>query len=219
MRKFLVLICFLASCSASTVNEQSKSVSTQNPVVAQANDNSDSTQKLNDSISNIWQMKINNRVRTAVVMTNGKTPNGDAQTILWLQCPTGLNPVVSINYIVRDSNNITDFDFDSFEGPDAPAKEKNLVEIQAVSPHGNLSFRILAGGYYGGAGEPDAFVFGTSTTKQDKIMQLAQMIANGSTEVTFIVHDYLDYSKTIETKFPVIDPSSDVAKILNGCRK
>jgi hypothetical protein len=210
---------FLTSCSASVVQENSSFAVPQNTVVAQNNYDSESVRKKNDSISKNWEIRINNaNARTAVVMTNGKTPNGEAQTIFWLQCPAEENPLVSINYIVRDSSKITDFGFDNFEGPDAPAQEK-LVEIRTVSPNGNLSFRTPLAGWYGGAGEPDAFVFGKGTTKQDKIMQIAHLIAKGSTEVTITVHDYRDYRKTIETTFPAIDASSDVAKILNGCQK
>lgn len=220
MRKLIVLMFFLTSCSASAVQNVSNSVAPQNPVIAQTNDNPDSTRKLNDTISKTWQMRINDsKVRTAVVMTNGKTPKDEAQTIFWLQCPANSDYSASINYIVRDTSKITGFDFDSFEGPNAPANEKILVEYQAVSPNGNLSFRDSGGGVFGGAGEGDAFEFETSKINQDKIRQLARMIAKGSTEVTVIVHDYKDYSKTIETTFPAIDASSDVAKILNGCQK
>ncbi|HLM62247.1 MAG TPA: hypothetical protein VK308_15690, partial [Pyrinomonadaceae bacterium] len=205
-----VLLFFLTSCSAFAV---------QNPIVAQNMYDSESARKKNDSISKTWQMRINDsQVRTAVVMTNGKTPNGEAQTIFWLQCPADQKYVVAIHYIVRNSSKITDFDFASFEGPGAPGSEKKLVEFRVVSPNGKLSFRDSVAGWYGGAGEADAFVFGTGATKQDKIMQLARLVAKGSAEVTFIVHDYQDYRKTIETTFPAIDPSSDVAKFLNGCR-
>ncbi len=220
MQKFIVLIFFFISCSTSAVQEVSNSVAPQNPVVAQTNDNSDSTRKLNDSISKTWEMRINDsQVRTAVVMTIGKTPNGEAQTIFWLQCPADSNYVTSIHYIVRDTSKITGFSFDDFEGPDAPAQAKKLVEFRATSPRGKLSFRDSVAGGYGGAGEADAFFFATGAVKQDKIMQLAQMIAKGSTEVTVIVHDYQNNGNTIETTFPAIDASSDVAKILNGCRK
>jgi hypothetical protein len=126
MRKFIILMFFLTSCSASSVQENSNPVVTQNSVVVQAKDNSDSTRKLNDSISKTWQIRINDsHVRTAVVMANGKTPNGEAQTILWFQCPRDPNYVVAIDYIVRDSSKITDFNFDSFEGPDALAPKKS----------------------------------------------------------------------------------------------
>lgn len=221
MRKFIVLFFFfLTSCAASAVQNVSNSVAPQNLVIAQTNNNSDSTRKLNDSISKTWQMRINDsKVRTAVVMTIGKTPNGEAQTIFWLQCPADPNYVVSIDFIVRDTSKITGFNFDDFEGPDAPAQNKKLVEFRAVSPRGSLSFRDSVAGGYGGAGEPDAFFFATGATKPDKKMQLAQMIAKGSTEVTVIVHDYRNNRNTIETTFPAIDVSSDVAKILNGCRK
>jgi hypothetical protein len=93
-----------------------------------------------------------------------------------------------------------------------------LIEFRAVSPNGTVSFRESVGGVYGGAGETDAFNFESFNIERNKLMRLARMIAKGSTELTVIVHDYKDYSKTIETTFPAIGASSDVAKILNGCR-
>ena len=220
MRKFIVLAIFFTCCSASAVQENSNSVVMQTPVIAQTDKNSDSTRKLNDSISNTWQMRINDsKVRTAVVMANSKTPNGEAQAIFWLQCLANPNYVVSIDFIVRDTSKITGFNFDDFEGPDAPAQRKKLVEFRAVSPQSNLSFRASVAGGYGGAGEPDAFFFTPDATNRDKDIQLARMIAKGSTKVTVVVHDYRNNQKTIEATFPAIDASSDVAKMLNGCRK
>ena len=212
MRKLLPLILFLTSCSTSAVQE------TSNFVVSQNRDDFNITQKENDFVATqTWKVNVNDsNARIASVSANGKTPNGEVQTLFNLQCPPEQNPLVSIEYIVRDSNKTLRFSFDDFEGPDAPAQKKKLVEIRAISPYNNLSFHTAVSGYYVA---DEMFAFGLGTIKQDQISQLARMVAEGSTEVTFIIHDYRDYRKTIETTFPAIDVSSDVAKTLNGCRK
>ena len=212
MRKLIILVFFLTSCSASAVQDNSN-------FVAQKKD--DSNVALNeDVVSRIWRININDsQARAAQISAIGKTPDGETQTIFWLQCPAEKNNLVSINYLVQNSSKISNFNFDDFEGPDAPVQNKKLVEIRATSSHETLSFRTAVAGSYGAVEDLPAFVFELGTIKQDKIMQLAQMVAKGSTKITFVVHDNRDYQKTVETTFPAIDAAGDVAKTLNGCRK
>ena len=132
--------------------------------------------------------------------------------MLLLRCPANSDYVVSIDYIVRDANKIKSFNFGDFEGPDAPAQNKQLIEFRAISPSGDLTFRGSVSGGYGGAGEAGAFFFTPNAGNQKKVEQLAQLIAKGSTQVIVIVHDYRNNRKTIETAFPAIDPASDMVR-------
>jgi hypothetical protein len=51
-----------------------------------------------------------------------------------------------------------------------------------------------------------------------KTKRLERLIAKGSTEVTFVIHDLEDYKKTIKITFAEIDSSSEMTKDLNDCR-
>ncbi|MBC7797438.1 MAG: hypothetical protein H7Z37_11235 [Pyrinomonadaceae bacterium] len=223
MRRFIASICFLTCCAALLLQNSFDSAAQQKPNDAQIKDNPDSPRKPDDSVLNVWRTTTNNaNVRTASVTTNGKIPNGEARMMLRLGCFADSNTISSVDLIVLDAFNIKSFNFSDFEGPDAPAGNKKLVEFRAVSPRGNLSFRVSVAGYYSGASETEGFVFTTypkTDAKQDKIRRLARMLAEGSTEVTVIVYGYRDNRKTIEAAFPAIAATSDAAETLNGCEK
>jgi hypothetical protein len=222
MERLFIFILLLASCSGHQLQQNS------NVEVSQNNTDSNISQnKANNSETNStedWAVIVNNEYgQYAKVLAVGKTPDGEAFTSLTLHCPTKKdkeNPVISFEYSVNNPDKIPSFNFDYFEGPNAPVLERKLVEIQANSPRGNLYWNFVAAGWYGGFAEVIAFVFSPSTSnKPDKTAQFVRMIAEGSTEVTITVHDYQDNQKVIKTTFPAIDPSSNVARVLNGCRK
>ena len=159
-----------------------------------------------------WIRTISQNGRIAQVGATGGSPNGPVDTVLEIQCPTVQNNVSVIDLIVRDTDKVPDFDFDSFEGPYAPNKNRKLIEIVAFSEMKQIHTRTTASGYYGGLGEPDAFVFGIGTER------LASSLASQDVRLKVIVHDASDARKTIEATFPQIEPKSEVAKTLNGCR-
>jgi hypothetical protein len=220
MERLFILILLLASCSSHQLQQHSNAEYSQN----EANSSLSNNESLNSISAEDWIIEVNDEyARIARVSAVGKTPDGEAYTFLKLECPTKgnkENPVISFEYSVSNPDKIPGFNFDYFEGPNAPAQEKKLVEIQANSPKNNLYWNFAAAGLYGGYAEVIAFAFSPSTSnKPDKTTQFAQMIADGSTEVTVTVHDYQDNQKVIKTTFPAIDPSSNVARVLNGCRK
>ena len=212
---------FLIFCAAAAVLQNvSDFALLQNPVAAQqTNTNSAPPRKSNDSVSDAWRTTISeSKILTAAVTTGGKIPNGEAQTMLQLNCRADSNIIASIDYVVLDAFDIKSFNFSDFEGPDAPVKLEKLIEFRAISPSGNLTFRTSAAGYYKSAGETTGFYFTTyPNTQRDNVARLVRMIAKGSTEVRVIVHGYRNNRKTIETAFPAIDSASDGAKTLDGC--
>ena len=222
MPKLVALTFFLIFCLAAAVLQNVFDfVVLQNRVAAQqTNTNSATPRKPNDSVPDVWRTTISESkiFLTAAVTTNGEIPNGEAQTMLQLQCRADSNDVASINYIVLDAFEIKSFNFSDFEGPNAPVKLKKLVEFRATSPSGSLTFRDSVAGYYRNAGETTGFYFTTyPNTQRDNVARLVRMIAKGSTKVTVIVHGYRNNRKTIETTFPAMDAASDAVKTFSGC--
>lgn len=217
MERLFILILLLASCSSNQIQQSSVDIS--NEIKASETENEDNTSKTPVSTQD-WKIIANDiNGRVAEVSAKGKTPDGEVQTTLQLQCPTEKNSVIVFVYNVS-TDKISSFDFDYFEGPGAPALKRKLVEIQANSPQKNLYWNYSVAGGFGGNGIGSEFFFSPSTNnKPDKTAQIAQMIAKGSTEVIITVHDPQDQKKVIKTTFPAINSSSEVARILNGCRK
>lgn len=219
MKILFVLLIFLTACSNEQVKENFNLKTDDNSIKTQTNNSADLTKTI--SVTYDWAITMNETyMRKAVVRSVGKSPNGEVDTTFELQCPTKENQVTTFTYKVWNPRQIPNFNFDYFEGPDAPALKEKLVSIQAHSPDKSLDWQFSTAGLYGGFAEIIAFEFSPSTfNKPDKTAQLAQMIAKGSTEVIITVQDNRDKNKTIKSTFPAINPKSDVANILAGCRK
>lgn len=211
MRKFLILTLLLVSCSTSEVHENSNTLVYKQADSNITQENVNSIESKTRDYSSAWKIVSNNENgRLAIVSAMGKTSAGEVQTSFLLQCPAKENPLIVVHYIVEDPRKVIGFNFDDFEGVDAPAMNEKALEIQANSPRSKISLRTAVNGNVGRF---------TASSAEPKITQFAQMVAKGATEAIFIMHDSRDYQSTIKTTFPAIDPSGDVAKILNGCRK
>lgn len=124
-----------------------------------------------------------------------------------------------MEFIVRATGSSPDFDFDSFEGPGAPNLDKQLVEFKTESTRSKDVWKVAVAGWYGGNGEGDAFVFSPSTlNKTDQTVRIAKAVSSGEVVLTAIAHDSRRWDRTLEATFPKLDPSSEAASVLNGCR-
>ncbi len=161
----------------------------------------------------VWRFLLNDDDygKIAVVRAAGKTSNEQVRAMLKLDCP-GRDSATTI--IVGDMEK-SGFNLGNYSvNSDSPVTKKNLVEIRAISPKGELSFKTKAEGHIGYENlKPTVLFFELTKTKK-----LERLIAKGSAEVTFFIHDLEDYQKTITVTFPAIDSSSQMAKDLKGCR-
>jgi hypothetical protein len=218
MKSLFILLIFLTSCSGIKTQENFNSEANKDSTLNQAKDDANTSK--NPAADEDWAVTMNaTYMRTARISRMGATPDGEVFTAFELQCPSKENSVTSFTYQVWNPSQIPSFNFSYFEGPDAPALKVKLMKIEAYSPDKRVSWQFKPAGLYGGYAEELAFEFSPSTfNKPDKTAELAQMIAKGSTEVTITVQDNRDKEKIIKSTFPPINPLSDVAKILNGCR-
>jgi hypothetical protein len=161
----------------------------------------------------VWKFLLNDgdNGKIAVVRATGKTSNGNVRTKLKLDCP-GRDSATTV--LVGDMES-SGFNLGSYSlNSGSPVAKKNLVEIRAISPKGKLSFKTKADGHIGYENlHPTVIFFELAKTKK-----LERLIAKGSTEVTFVIHDLEDYQKTITVTFPAIDSSSQMVRDLKGCR-
>ena len=137
--------------------------------------------------------------------------------MLRIQCPTPMNDVTNIEFVVSETDQLSEFDFNSFEGPYAPNLTKKLVEFKIHSDARTDKWLAKVHGSYV---ETDSFRFGPSADNQpDRTDEIAQKLANGNVSLTVIVHDSRDWNRTLQATFPPIDLNSETASRLNGCNK
>ena len=71
-------------------------------------------------------------------------------------------------------------------------------------------------GRYGGLGD-DAFYF-TLVDKQSKLENVAKAVSSGEAVLRVIAHDGRSWNRTLEAQFPRLDPNSETASRLHGCK-
>lgn len=228
MKKIFTLFFILICCTCSKTQQNAAIELSQNKNETNTGQEINETNNPKDSAqSQDWVLVVNDEyAQIARVSAIGDSPDGEIYTTLIVECSISSlnegkkNSVLRFSYSIDNPDKISSFDFNYFEGPNAPALEKKLVEIQANSSQKNIFWRFATSGRLGGYAEVIAFVLTPSPyNKPDRTVEFAQMIAKGSTEVTITVHDSQDDKKLIKTIFPAIDPSSEVARILDGCGK
>ena len=75
--------------------------------------------------------------------------------------PAGDGGALSIDLIVLEANTRKDFDYDDFEGPDAPAGAKALSHIAWTTAAGSTEITHTATGWYA-PDPPQSFMFGVT---------------------------------------------------------
>jgi hypothetical protein len=193
------------------------------PVIADSSLNVENPEGLTDDWDSyfgtprVWKFLLNDEYygRLAVVRAEAETANGKVKSMLRLDCPgKGTYPGASIAIIVGDMEK-SGFNLGNYSvSSSPPVLKKNQVEVRAVSPKGELSFKTKADGNIGYDNQYPTIIF----FRLIKTKKLERLIAKGSTEVTFVIHDLEDYKKTIKVTFPEINSSSEMSKDLNGCR-
>ena len=164
-----------------------------------------------------WQILPSQNGVIALVGAFGKGPDGEIKTTLLIQCPTPTNDVTAIEFIVHKTGTLRDFDFDSFEGPYAPNLTKRLVEFHTTVGERTDRWSARVSGRYGGLGDADAFYF-TLVDSQSRLENIAKAVSRGEAVLMVIAHDGRNWNRTLEAQFPRIDPDSETASRLHGCK-
>ena len=93
------------------------------------------------------------------------TPSGPRVVTLNLRCSPDPNGTVSLELIVPGALRPAGFDFNPFEGPDAPAARERLTRLRVEGKTTSAEVTTRVAGWYGGE-TPGAFVFAASRSSQ-----------------------------------------------------
>ena len=164
-----------------------------------------------------WQVRKQQYNTTAEVAADGQTPDGAAKTTLSFQCTSGKGGASTITFIVLGAFKMKGFDFDDFEGPDAPAQRHAQVTITAHRPGGDLVIRTACTGYYTVSDEGFAFEITTMANVRGKVTQLSDALINGATGISIHIKGLKHPEKIIEATFPTAGAPAALTQVMQAC--
>jgi len=164
-----------------------------------------------------WQLKKEQNRTAAEVAAEARTPDGPAKSTLSFHCSPGKGGASTITFIVLGAVKMEGFDFDEFEGPDAPAQRRSLVTITAHRPGRNLVIKTSCTGYYTVSDEAFAFEITTMANVYGKVNQLSDALIHGATGISVRVRGLKHAQKVIEADFPTSGAAAVLGEVMRGC--
>ncbi len=164
-----------------------------------------------------WQVKKEQNGMAAEVAADGQTPDGTAKTTLSFQCSPGKGGTSTITFIVLGAFKMKGFDFDDFEGPDAPAQRHAQVTLTTHRLAGDLVIKTPCTGYYTVSDEGFAFEITTMASVRGKVTQLSDALIQGATGISIRIKGLKHPEKIIEANFPATGAAAALTQVMQGC--
>ena len=133
----------------------------------------------------------------------------ERQVTLHLLCePDPHGGAVSVELWVPEAFKLKDFDYDDFEGPDAPAGNRELSHVTVAGDGGSTEIKHAAAGWYSGE-DPDTFVFGLSqlSRREGKVATLLRAMDATKTSLVWVQTGFDDAKRQLRATFP-LDPGA-----------
>jgi hypothetical protein len=164
-----------------------------------------------------WHFSANEYdLRTAQITSDGSANDRAIHTMLSVECSPGLGGTIGINYFVYNVKSAGSFNFNAFEGPDAPASSQKLVDIDVMTSHGTIKVKTSVSGSYA---EYDIFRFGlyAMNTGNSDVKRIAEALMKGANTIIITVHDMKNPALQLKTNFSALNASPVIEKTLKGC--
>jgi hypothetical protein len=157
-----------------------------------------------------------NGLRSATTWAQGSTPAGQVPMKLEVRCRPGPEGVASIIYSVRWAQNMPNFNFDDFVGPDAPAAKRKLGSVRVVALRRDVSVTTSMTGSYL---EDGTFAFNLSAplVGRNEVKWLTDAMILGAVLVVVTIQDPRDSKRRIHAQFQASNASVPVTNTMDGC--
>ncbi|HUK92007.1 MAG TPA: hypothetical protein VLZ81_16525 [Blastocatellia bacterium] len=155
---------------------------------------------------------------SAHVATTGQTPDGAATMTFDAQCSTGEGGVASLIFTVLGAAEMKNFDFDNFEGPDAPAQHKPLLSVtvhRAVG--GDVVVATPVSGSYTVTDKGFQFEASMDYNKASKVTIVTDALIAGGSSLLVKVRGFKDPRKSIVANFSTEGASAVLGEVMKGC--
>jgi hypothetical protein len=224
MKKLLTALLLAAFGFGCTAAPNSNSSRVSEPVAAKTAEQSNQTVPAIDKTTGAWDLKETENSYLVTVSRTGRMPNGLIQALFLIRCAKTENTNSGFEFIVSDAAQFPYFNFDYFEGPNAPAQKKKTVTIATSKTEPKLTskssvkltWKFAVSGSYGCNADAKSFCFTENLENvPNPLPQVAKYIADGGFSTTVTVSDN---QNEIKSEFPPIDPASEAAKVLKTCR-
>jgi hypothetical protein len=132
----------------------------------------------------------------------------------------GASGALSMELTIAPATEIKEFNFDFFEGPDAPVGKQELMKIVLIRGATRTEFRVPVGGWASAEGE-DGFSFGTSSLTRDKtghVRKILNGILSGAESIQVSVIDGIDPTKVISASFPTAPDLQSFRELMQGLK-
>jgi hypothetical protein len=168
-------------------------------------------------VSSGWQYYATKYdLRSAKISMRGHVNGSPARTSLEINCSPGRNGTIGLTYTVFGATGISGFDFNSFEGPYAPAFAWKLADIEVVKPSGTVKVKTAVAGSYTGT-DDFSFTVNAMNAGASDVRRIAEMIFSGAASITVTIHDMKNQKAVICTLFPAAEAGPVIEKVLRGC--
>jgi hypothetical protein len=111
---------------------------------------------------------------------------------------------ISIELWVPQAYTLKDFDYEDFEGPDAPAAERALSRVTLAGATGSTEITRAAAGWFSGE-DPATFVFGLNqpSGRRGDVAKLLGAIDVHRTGLTWVQTGFDDPQRELRATFPL----------------
>ena len=132
------------------------------------------------------------------VSTQAATPNGSLPAQMEFQYTAGRGGGLELKLSLPDVTPVKGFNFDDFEGPDAPSGNRKLGQLRAQSAAGSALFDTTVSGSYATNTE---FVFSVWLKAMPLRLktQFAKALAGADAKLTFTLHGFKKPGQTISS--------------------
>lgn len=166
-----------------------------------------------------WQVNKTISGMEAIVDGQAHTPDGPAKVRLSFTCTPGKGGTSGVSFVVLGANKLTGFDFDDFEGPDAPASGKPLVTFVAHKNGGDVVVQTACSGSYTVTDGGFSFDAYNAANARGKVTELSDALIAGATSISVRVQGLKNPQKTIEATFQATGAAEAVRQAMKACGK
>jgi hypothetical protein len=130
----------------------------------------------------------------------------------------GRTGILALEFTVSPATSIKGFDFEYFEGPDAPARDRKLMRI-TVTRNGKRFVQTFYQNGFWSAEVADGFVFETAAITRDKrseVRKLFDQLRQGAQSIEIAVTDGRNHALVLSAAFPLSDSKPVFEALLKG---
>ena len=127
--------------------------------------------------------------------------------------------VLALEFTVSPMSSIKDFDFDYFEGPDAPVGGQKLMRVTVTNGGRPFIHTLILTGFLSSEYLDDGFVFEASNLTRDKqgqVRKVLDQVLQGAESLEVAVIDGKDHAIVLSATFPLTGSKPAIEALLKG---